>query len=152
MMLTSLSEDSALPTSMPIKEEPTMTIFLPFFSPTAERMACTSGIVRRRKILERSLKPGKGRAFGVPPVARTSLVYWWEEPEAVETVLDLKSMLVTSSWRVSIEEVLNHSCDRHSSFDLSAIRALDSLVRSIGRYDSLEMMVIAPLKFCSRSA
>ena len=70
----------------------------------------------------------------------------------METVLDLKSMLVTSSWRVSIEDVLNHSCDRHSNFDLSAMRALDSLVRSIGRYGSLEMMVIAPLKFSSRSA
>lgn len=82
MIETSLLAARALPTSIPMKEEPTTTTFFPFCSPTALRMACTSGMVRRRKMLESSLKPGRGNALGVPPVARMSLVYEWEEPEA----------------------------------------------------------------------
>ena len=72
---TSLSAERALATSIPMKEEPITTIFFFFCSPTAERMAWTSGMVRRRKMLESSLKPGKGSALGVPPGARMSLVY-----------------------------------------------------------------------------
>ena len=71
---TLLSAARQLATSMPMKEDPTTTTFFPFFSPTAETMDWAFGMVRRRKTFSRSLKPGRGRARGVPPVASMSLV------------------------------------------------------------------------------
>lgn len=68
-------DERALATSMPIKELPITTIFFPLLSPMAERMACTSDIVRIKNTLDKSLNPGRGRTLGVPPVARISLVY-----------------------------------------------------------------------------
>ncbi len=147
---TELLGASALPTSMPIKEEPTTTTFFFFSSPMALRMAWTSGMDRRRKTLDRSLKPGRGRALGVPPVERMSFVYLCEEPEAVETVLALKSTPETSSEMVSIEDVLYQSFGRRTIFDSSAMSALESLVRSMGRFGSLEINVTEPLNPCSR--
>ena len=70
----------------------------------------------------------------------------------VETVLPLKSTLEASSEIVLMDDDLYHSCGRSSIFDLSAMRAFESLVRSIGRFGSLEMIVMAPLNPCSRSA
>lgn len=72
-IVTLWSFERALPTSIPMKELPIMTMF--FLSVAAARMACTSWIVRRVKMLDSSpLKPGRGRVRGIPPVARTSLV------------------------------------------------------------------------------
>lgn len=75
MIETLCLEERAFETSMPMKELPITTMFLPFSSPMAESMAWTSGMVRRTNMLERSLKPGRGSLLGVPPVARMSFEY-----------------------------------------------------------------------------
>ena len=109
------------------------TIFLPFFSPTAERIFCTSETVRRTKMFLSSLKPGSGSFLGVPPVARTSFVYGYDLPEAVVMDFWVKSMEVTSSLTVFMEAESNHSWGRRRIFEESGMRAFESLVRSIGR-------------------
>ena len=95
--VTVLFAERALATSIPINEEPTTTMFFFFSSPTAERMSCTSLTVRRRNMFSRSLKPGIGNFFGVPPVARMSFVYEMGFPDLVDTVFLSKSTLETSS-------------------------------------------------------
>ena len=70
----------------------------------------------------------------------------------METDFFSKSTLVTSSETVSMEDSLNHSRGRRSSLDLSVISALESLVRSMGGLGSTEIMVMAPVKSCSRRA
>ena len=149
--VTVLLAERAFATSIPMKEEPITTMFFFLSSPTAARMACTSGTVRRRKTFSRSLNPGMGSFLGVPPVARMSFVYDADLPDLVDTVFLSKSTLVTSSCNVSIPASSYQDCARHSSFDGSAIRALESLVRSRGRYGSREIIVMSPLKFCSRN-
>ena len=100
---------------------------------------------RRRKIFPSSLNPGRGRGRGTPPVARTSLVYGTDLPDFVATVFPLKSTEVTSSETVSIAASSYHSRGRQRSFSASGIRALESLVRSMMRFGSLEMTVTEPL-------
>lgn len=88
---------------------------------------------------------------GWPPVARTSFVYGTVLPDAVVTALVVKSTPVTSSEMVSMPASAYHSRGRQSNFDASAIRAFESLVRSMTKSDSLETMVIWPGYFSSRS-
>lgn len=66
------------------------------------------------------------------------------------TVLDLKSTLVTSSATTSMPASAYHSRGRQRSFSGSAIRALESLVRSMMMLGSREMMVIEPGYLSSR--
>jgi len=82
--VTSLFLATALATSMPMKELPMITIFF-FPSPMAVLIAFVCEISLRTKMLPSSLKPGSGSFLGVPPVARTSLVYGNELPLFVET-------------------------------------------------------------------
>jgi len=69
----------------------------------------------------------------VPPVARMSLVYVMAFSECVDTVLALKSIEETSSWMVSMEAESIQDWSRNWSLDESVMRALESLVRSMGR-------------------
>ncbi|KAK2067252.1 hypothetical protein P8C59_001008 [Phyllachora maydis] len=73
MTATSLPSATAPATSMPMKEEPTMTILLRLASPTAAVMLRTSPTLRSVKMLPSTWKPCRGRALGVAPVASTSL-------------------------------------------------------------------------------
>lgn len=73
-------------------------------------------------------------------------------PDFVETDLESKSTEVTSSVRVSMAASVYHSRGRHWILAGSAIRALESFVRSIIRYGSFEMIVIWPGYFSSRRA
>lgn len=66
--------------------------------------------------------------------------------------LALKSTASTSSVRVSMEAESYHSRGRHWILVGSVIRALESLVRSIIRSGSLEIMVIWPGYLSSRRA
>lgn len=101
-------------------------------------------------MLPRVLKPSNGKARGVPPVARTSFVYGHDLPDLVETVLRVKSTAVASSWMMSMPAAWYHSAGRISIFLGSEIRALDSFVRSSGRFPSLVSRVMLPLNLSSR--
>lgn len=60
-------------------------------------------------MLERSLKPGMGRRLGAPPVARISLVYGYDLPDLVDTLLELKSTESTSPSTIDISPESYHS-------------------------------------------
>jgi hypothetical protein len=85
-------------------------------------------------------------------VARTSLVYGTLRPDLVEMDFCSKSTAVTSSVMVSMAASAYHSRGRHWILAGSVIRALDSLVRSMIRSGSWEMIVIAPGYLSSRTA
>jgi hypothetical protein len=103
-------------------------------------------------MFDRSLNPGRGNALGEPPVARMSLVYGYVFPDVVETNRFSKSTPDTSSFMVLTEMESNHSWERNCSFDASEMRALESLVRSIGRYGSEWISVTGNLHPFSRNA
>lgn len=70
--VTSLSFERAMAISIPMNPVPTTTTF--FLPPVvASTISFAWGTVRRGKMPLRSLNPGRGRFFGDPPVARTSL-------------------------------------------------------------------------------
>lgn len=71
-------------------------------------------------------------------------------PDSVETVLPVKSTSTTTSWIVLTDALSNQASSRNCSLEESAIRALESLVRSIGRYGSLCMTVMEDLLPFSR--
>lgn len=119
----------------------TTTFFLP--SPSAERIFWTLFTCLSVKILYSSLNPGRGSDLGIPPVASTSFVYGMFFPDFVDTDFSCRFTDATSSVRFVMPASANHCSERSSIFDASGIRALESLVRSIGR-DSLEMTVMLP--------
>lgn len=73
-------------------------------------------------------------------------------PDLVATVLALKSTEITSSETVSMDAASYHSLGRHWIFSASGMSALESLVRSMMRFGSLEMIVIEPVYLSSRIA
>lgn len=68
----------------------------------------------------------------------------------METDLDLKSTAVTVSLAKLMSASLYHCSSLSQTLEGSVMRALESLVRSMGR-PSLVMTVMLPLKPCSRS-
>lgn len=66
------------------------------------------------------------------------------------TDLAEKSTEVTSSLTMSMPASVNHSRGRQRILAESAIRALESLVRSMTTSGSLVMMVMLPVYFSSR--
>ena len=81
-------------------------------------------------MLESSLKPGRGRLLGVPPVAKTNLVYGYELPPLVETFLPEKSTSVTSSLTVVTEPSLNQASSRRAILDVSSMMAFELEISS----------------------
>lgn len=85
-------------------------------------------------------------------MAKINLVYGYDFPDAVSTDFFPKSTDVASSEIVSMDTEEYHSGDLRRILLGSEIRALDSFVRSSGRFGSVEIIVIEPLYPCSRRA
>lgn len=135
---------------LPMNPVPTTTIFFPL--PPAELLIfCASSIPLNAKIPFKSLNPGIDKLLGVPPVQNNTLLYPNSPPLEVLSLWFLKSTDITSVERWKSTPASEKCCAlRHSIFFSSAMSALESLVRSMGRWDSRVRTVILPLKPFSR--